>query len=34
VTTQPLATGTVRVVIDESAASLVTDDQEEFDNVL
>jgi iron(III) transport system ATP-binding protein len=34
VTTRALATGTVRVAIDESAASLVTDDQEEFDNVL
>jgi iron(III) transport system ATP-binding protein len=34
VTIGPLATGTVRVAIDESATSLVTDDQEEFDNVL
>lgn len=32
--TRPLSTGTVQVSIDETAASLVTDDQEEFDNVL
>jgi iron(III) transport system ATP-binding protein len=34
VSTRPLATGTVQILIDETAASLVTDDEEEFDNVL
>ena len=34
VSTRPLTSGTVRISIDETAASLVTDDQEEFDNVL
>ncbi|HEV3173791.1 MAG TPA: ABC transporter ATP-binding protein [Actinocrinis sp.] len=34
VSTRPLATGTVQISIDETAASLVTDDEEEFDNVL
>ena len=34
VSTRPLATATVQISIDETAASLVTDDEEEFDNVL